>query len=186
MEINEHIKPVPFNPESTTIRKSNLEFYPDYVFLELTDLSAVPTVRKYVIYKKGDINVINWTNEIIYSVNEKAPIKLTNDNIADYIIFFFSYVRGRHGRFIVLENIEEIHWKVEPPVQGRKAIQDILHPIKLLEKDVEGSFTTEVFMLFKDSLFKAKVLVTADGMVSLSDEELKIEGMPIVQDMAAE
>ncbi len=185
-EINEYIKPVPFNVDSTTIRKYKLNFYPKYKFLELTDLSAVPTVRKYVIYKKGDVNVINWTNEIIYSINEKAPVKLTATNIGEYIRFFFNYVRGRHGRFVVIEDIEEIHWKVEPPAQGRKAIQDILQPIKLLEEDGEGNFTIEVFMLFKDSLFKAKAYITADGMVSLSDEELKIEGMPIVQDMVAE
>jgi hypothetical protein len=40
-------------------------------------------------------------------------------------------------------------------------------------------------MVFKDSLFKTKVHVKKDGLVSMSDEELKIEGMPVLQDAAA-
>ena len=37
---------------------------------------------------------------------------------------------------------------------------------------------------FKDSLFKAMCHVSPDGMVSLTDEELRIEGMPITPDTA--
>ncbi len=185
-EINPHIEPIPFNPDTTTIRRRKLPFYPDYVFLELTDLSAIPSVRKYAVYKKGDVNVINWTNQTIYDVNEKAPAKLDEKNIAEYIRFFFTYVRGRHGRFIVIESVDEIHWKTEPPAQGRKVIQEMVGPVRLLGKEEDGTFSLEAFMLFKDSLFKTAVHVTPDGMVNLSDEELKVEGMPIVQDMAAE
>src|SRR5690606_36687122 len=185
-EINPHIEPIPFNPDSTTIRKRRLPFYPDYAFLEMTDLSAIPSVRKYAIYKKDDVNVVNWTNQTIYDVNEKAPVRLDDKNVADYIRFFFTYVRGRHGRFIVIESVDEIHWRTEPPAQGRKVIQEMVHPIKILSKDEDGTYKAEAFMLFKDSLFKTVVHVTPDGMVNLSEEELKIEGMPIVQDMAAE
>ncbi len=185
-EINEHIKPVPFSVETTIIRKIKLPFYSGYVFYELTDLSVVPTVKKYAIYKKGDIHIIDWTNQVIYDVNEKAPLEIKEDNIVDYIKFFFNYVRGRHGRFIVIESIDGIQWKIEPPAQGRKVIQETLKPVELLSKNDDGSFTANAFMLFKDSLFQTKIHVTPDGMVNLSDEELKIEGMPIIQDMIAE
>ncbi len=185
-EINPHIEPIPFNIETTTIRKRALPFYPDYTFFEMTDLSAVPSVRKYAIYKPGDVNVVNWTNQTIYDVNEKSPIQLNDNNVAEYVRFFFNYVRGRHGRFIVLEAVDEIHWKVEPPAQGRKVIQEMLEPVQITSKEDDGTFNLDAYMLFKDSLFKTAVHVDKDGMVNLSDEELKIEGMPVVQDMASE
>jgi hypothetical protein len=47
----------------------------------------------------------------------------------------------------------------------------------------EGKITLIAFMVFKDSLFRANVHVERDGMVSLSDEALVIEGMPIVEDV---
>ena len=46
-------------------------------------------------------------------------------------------------------------------------------------------FLLEAFMVFKDSLFKTRVHVRQNGIVSMSDEELKIEGMPVMQDVAA-
>lgn len=184
-EVNPALEPVPFSMESTTIRSQRLPFYREYEFLELTDLSAVPAARKYVIYKPGDANVINWTNEAIYSTNEKAPINLDARSVLAYVKFFFGYVRGRHGRFLIIETIDDIRWQIEPPLQGRKVMQQMLEPVTLLEQEEDGTFILEAFMVFKDSLFKTRVNVKTDGLVSLSDEELKIEGMPVLQDYAA-
>ena len=183
-EINPHIEPVPFAAEATTVRAQRLSFYKEYEFFELTDLSAVPGARKYALYKPGDVNVINWTNQIIYETNEKAPIALDDDTVVDYVKFFFSYVRGRHGRFIVIETVDDIRWQQEPPLQGRRVMQDMLAPVRVIGKDDDGTYHLESFMLFKDSLFKTAIHVKPDGLIVLSDEELKIEGMPVVQDSA--
>lgn len=184
-EINPHLEPIPFSMESTTVRAHKLPFYKDYFFYELTDLSAVPGARKYAIYKPGDVNVINWTNQGIYETNEKAPIRLDENTVLDYVRFFFNYVRGRHGRFLIIEAIDDIKWQVEPPLQGRKVMQEMLEPLHVVSQDQDGTYNLEAFMVFKDSLFKTIIHVKKDGLVSMSDEELKIEGMPVLQDSAA-
>jgi len=181
-EINPHIEPVPFNPDTTTVRKQKLSFYEEYILYEMTDLSAIPGVRKYAIYKPGDVHVLNWTNQMIYEVNENAPIKLDERKILDYAKFFFTYVRGRHGRFLIVEAVDDIRWQSEPPEQGRKVMQEMLEPITLLSQEPDGTYILECYMVFKDSLFKTFVHVKPDGLISLSDEELKIEGMPVVPD----
>jgi len=182
-EINAYLEPVPFRPDTTTIRTRKLPFYREYVLFELTDLSAVPGARKYAIYKPGDVNVINWTNQAIYETNQKSPIILNEDTVVDYVKFFFNYVRGRHGRFMIIETIDDVRWQVDPPMQGRKVMQEMLEPATLISQDPDGTFNLEAFMVFKDSLFKTKVHVKKDGLVSMSGEELKIEGMPILQDV---
>jgi len=184
-EVNPHLEPVPFSEENTAIRAQKLPFYNDYEFMELTDLSAVPAARKYAIYKPGDVNVINWTNQAIYETNEKAPIKVDERTVVSYVKFFFNYVRGRHGRFLIIENIDDIRWQVEPPLQGRKVMQEMLEPVTVISQDSDGTYNLEAFMVFKDSLFKTRIHVKPDGLVSMSEEELKIEGMPILQDSAA-
>lgn len=181
-EINSHLEPIPFSEDSTTIRSQTLPFYKDYALFELTDLSAVPGARKYAIYKSGDVNVINWTNQSIYETNEKAPIVLNEETVLSYVRFFFNYVRGRHGRFLIIETIDDIRWQVEPPVQGRKVMQEMLEPLTVMSQEPDGTFNLEAFMVFKDSLFKTMIHVKPDGLVSMSNEELKIEGMPISQD----
>jgi hypothetical protein len=184
-EVNAYLEPVPFHIDTTTLRSSKLPFYKGYEFLELTDMSAIPAARKYAIYKSGDVNVINWTNQPIYEVNEKSPVQIDQRSVVPYVKFFFGYVRGRHGKFQIVETIDDIKWQIEPPVQGRKVMQDMLAPIALSSLDATGTVTLDVFMIFKDSLFKTKVHVRKDGIVSMSGEELKIEGMPIMQETAA-
>lgn len=184
-EINPKLEPVPFSMESTTVRIQKLPFYQEYDLYELTDLSVVPGARKYALYKPGDVNVINWTNQAIYETNEKAPIVIKDDNVVEYVKFFFNYVRGRHGRFLIIETIDDIRWQVEPPLQGRKVMQEMLEPVSVVSEDSDGTINLEAFMVFKDSLFKTKVHVKKDGLVSMSEEELKIEGMPVLQDAAA-
>jgi hypothetical protein len=184
-EINPSLEPIPFREETTTLRTLKLPFYQEHMLVELTDLSAVPAARKYAIYKPGDVNVINWTNQPIYETNEKAPIRLDDKKIVDYVKFFFNYVRGRHGRFIIIETIDDVRWQVDPPAQGRKVMQEMLEPVTLTSQDPDGTFNLDAFMVFKDSLFKTRVHVKKDGLVSMSSEELKIEGMPILQDAMA-
>ncbi len=184
-EINAYLEPVPFSQEHTAVRFQKLSFYRDYDLYELTDLSAVPGARKYALYKPGDVNIITWTNQPVYETNEKAELVLTEQTVIDYTKFFFNYVRGRHGRFLVIETIDDIKWQVEPPLQGRKIMQEMLEPVTVVDQTAENGFTLEAFMVFKDSLFKTKVHVDKEGLVSMSDEELKIEGMPVLQDAAA-
>lgn len=184
-EINPSLEPIPFRPEATTIRTHQLSFYREHILVELTDLSAVPGARKYALYKPGDVNVINWTNQAIYETNEKAPVLLNEKTVVDYVKFFFNYVRGRHGRFVIIETIDDVRWQIEPPLQGRKVMQEMLEPVTLTSQDPDGTFNLEAFMVFKDSLFRTKVHVKKEGLVSMSSEELKIEGMPVLQDAMA-
>ena len=184
-EVNPHIKPVPFAEDSTTVRTQKLPFYKDYLLVELTDLSTVPGARKYALYKPGDVSVLDWTNHGIYEMNEKAPVRLDEETVISYVKFFFSYVRGRHGRFLIIETIDDVRWQVEPPAQGRKVMQEMLSPVTLETRDTDGTFNLSAFMVFKDSLFKTQIHVQSDGLVSMSEEDLKIEGMPVLQDSAA-
>ena len=185
--VNPFIDPVPFNSSTTTIRRQYLGFYDDYVFYELTDLSAIPSARKYALARikakeKPDVRVVTWTNQPIYEANERAPIRIDDRNVLDYVKFFFNYVRGRHGRFVIVETVDDIRWQIEPPLQGRKVMQEMLFPVSVASKDEEGAWILDACMIFKDSLFRTKIHVRPDGLVALSDEELKVEGMPVIPD----
>lgn len=185
VEVNPHLTPVPFSEHNSTVRTQKLSFWRGYEFLELTDMSTVPPARKYAIYKAGDVQVLDWTNAPFYDTNEKAPIHLDQRSVIDYVKFFFNYVRGRHGRFLLIETIDDIRWQIEPPAQGRKVMQEMLEPVTVESRSDDGAFVLRAFMVFKDSLFLTKIHVRPEGLITMSDEELKIEGMPVQQDVAA-
>ena len=185
--VNDHFDGGGFDPVETTIMAIDVPFYPGYKFLDITDASLTPVRKRYALVKseKGSVVthvvVLDWTNEPIYILNQQAPIQLNADNIAEYVRFFFTYVRGKHGRFIVTENVDDINWKEDPPPQARKAITKMLLPVTLQEEK-NGNFYLEVTMMFRDSLFKADVEVQPNGLVSLSNEKLLVEDMPVRDD----
>ena len=181
-EVNPHLDPMPFSPQSTSVKSYDLDFYDDYALVQLTDYDAIPNVRKYVLYKPGDIIPITWTNEPIYALNKKAPVIINEETVIDYVKFFFHYVRGRHGRFIVVEHVDDIQWKETPPANARKALSEIIAPVKILSKGDDFSFTLSANMVFKDSLFKTEIFVTAEGKFTLSNEDILVEGMPVLVD----
>lgn len=181
-EVNPYLDPVPFSPATTAVRSQKLTFYPGRELVELTDLSTVPPARKYAIWRPGEVTVIDWTNRAIYEMNERTGLSLDENTVLDYVRFFFAHVRGRHGRFLLTESVDDIRWQAEPPLQGRRIVQEMLSPVQVTGRTEDGTFNLRGFMVFKDSLFSTAIHVRSDGLVSMSGEELKVEAMPVQPD----
>jgi len=171
-----------FDPVESTVLAQDVPFYPGYRLLDIADYASVPAMRRFVLYSKDVFLILNFSNEPIYALNQKLPIKLSEDNVADYVRFFFTYVRGRHGRFIITEAVDDINWKEDPPPSARKAIGKMLSPVSAEKTDEDGNYHLNGCMVFKDSLFKSHIKVEPNGFVSLSDEELLVEDMPVLDD----
>ena len=181
--INRELKERPFDATMTTAGRQSLSFYAEHDLIEFIDTSTSgPTYTRRVLYGPEGFQILNWSNGPIYSTNEKAPINVNEDNAPEYVRFFFNYVKGRHGRFVIVEDVNEIAWEGAVPDKGKEAVAKIIKPVTVTSTE-DGKITLLAFMVFKDSLFRANVHVERDGMVSLSDEALVIEGMPITEDV---
>jgi len=181
-DVNPVLEGARFELAQTTILSHELPFYPGYRFFDIGSYDVSPPQRRFAVYKPGNVYVLNWTNEPIYLLNEKAPILLNADTIISYVRFFFTYIRGRHGRFIVVENVDDIAWREEPPLAARKAISAMLDTMQLTGQEADGTYILSVHMMFRDSLFKTDVHVKPNGLVVLSQETLLIEHMPVLDD----
>jgi len=181
-KLNPELEGTVFDPVETTILAQKTSFYPGYRLLDIADYGSVPAIRRFILYSAEDFIILNFSNEPIYALNQKLPIKLTVENISDYVRFFFTYVRGRHGRFVITESVDDINWKEDPPPSARKAIGKMLLPIVVDHTDNAGDYILKATMVFKDSLFKSNIKVEPNGFVSLNDEELLVEDMPILDD----
>jgi len=185
--INPHLDGSPFDAVETTMLEIDIPFYPGYKFLDVADYSTVPGKRRFILYrpkssdKAEDVVVLDWTNEPIYTLNHSLPISLDENTVPYYVRFFFTYIRGKHGRFIVAESVDDINWKEDPPPQARKAISKMLMPLAISEAK-DGKYYLKATMMFRDSLFKADIEVQPNGLVTLSNEELLVEDMPVLDD----
>ncbi len=183
-QVNPLLEGTPFDPIETTILAWDIPFYPGYRLLDISDHSSMPVLKRFVIYAPDEQTILDWKNETIYALNQKFPIQLDESNIIDYAIFFFTYVRGKHGRFLIVENVDDIAWKDEPPPNARKAISKMIKAVQLSdEKPEKDIFKLSACMMFKDSLFQSEITIQANGYVFMGDEELLIEDMPVLDDV---
>lgn len=186
--LNPQLDGSPFDPAMARILSHSLPFYTNCSLIEVTDHDVNPPRKISMVREnnEGTIHILNGTNEPIYNLNQTIPFSLNAETVKLYTRFFFSYVRGRHGHFFVTENADEINWREEPAPNARKALGKMISPLSIESTDEAGTFHLKASIIFKDSLFESDVQVTKDGVVSLSNQELLVEDIPVIDDSFAQ
>ncbi len=180
--VNPAVKGKKFSPDTAVVMTYNPPFYPGWQFIDIAEYESIPTLRQFAVINEDEVVILNWTNEPVYELNEKVPISLDIDKVCEYVRFFFTFVKGRHGRFLIAETVDDINWKEEPPPAARKAIGKMISPLEPAGNE-DGGFLVKACVMFKDSLFKCDIDVKENGLVSISNEELLIEEMPVLDDV---
>jgi hypothetical protein len=196
VSIERDMKPIEMPLDKTLVQVAALPFYADYKFYAMTDMTLPPPNIRYMLYRPGDLNMMNWTNEPIYSVNEKAPIKLDRKTLVLYTKFFFHYVRGQLGRFIIVESPEEVRWLENASEQEKAMVAERLMPVTYKSVGRDNLFTLTCTVIFKNALFKTDVKVApyemdvfdpesgvsehfTIGQMKLTNEELLLEDLNV-------
>lgn len=181
--VNPHLD-VPFHQSAATVMVHTLPFYENHLLVEIARHDQhPPLVRTVICDDKSGVTVLNWTNEPIHKLNAAAPIQLDDNNMMDYVRFFFTYVRGKHGRFIIIDTVDDIEWREEPAPAGRKALGKMIEPMHVIKRTEDGTTVFAVCIVFRDSLFTAEVHVKQDGLIVLQNEELLVEDIPVADDL---
>lgn len=181
--INPSIDIADFEAETCVIYAQKLDFYPGYQLLDMNSRNSDPAKRIFVIYYDDHhFEVLDWSNAPIYRLNDNASVQLDEDNIHDYVRLFFAMVRGRKGRFHIIESVEDLDWKDDPPPSTRKAISNMLMPLTLIQvnhsRDGEAFHLRAVFN-HRDMLFQSDIHVTIYGRVRMDSEDILIENLPV-------
>jgi len=180
--LNKDIEGSIFDPLETTILSIDVPFYSNYKFLNIADHATNPPLQRYAFQRgnEQDFTIIDWKYDTIYNLNAKASISLNEENVIEYVRFFFSHVKGRHGKFTICETADHIQWKDEPPQEVKKSLNQSIRPLELKEKRKDGVFVINAFMMLKDALFSVQVFVDPTGKVTMSDHEILIEDIPVL------
>ena len=195
-DIDADIAPVKLSAEQTAIQVADLPFYSDFKLYALSDNTIPQPNTRYMLYKPNDVSVMNWTNEPIYAVNERAPIKLDRKTIIPYAKFFFHYVRGQLGRFIIVEKPEEVIWLANATDKEKNDVNQLLQPVAYKGIGRDNLFTLTATVVFKNALFKTDIKVApydmdvfdpevnapehfTIGQMKLTNEELLLEDLNV-------
>lgn len=181
--INPLFESTPFDSDDTTIMVQDMPFYPGCRYLDIADFSSPAPIRNFVIENNKKYTLLDWTNKPIYELNKELPIHLDETTAPDYVRFFLSHVRGEKGRFLVAENIDDIRWRDDPPPTARKSISKMLQYIEVTKLADDGAFILPMTVMFKDALFACEAHLTPDGTLTIQNEEILIEDIPVLDDV---
>ncbi len=197
--IAKDLLPISVPSDKTLVEVAELPFYEDYKLYALTDMTLPEPNVRYVLYRPGDLNIMNWTNEPIYSVNDKAPIKLDRKTLVSYAKFFFHFVRGQLGRFIIVEKPEDVRWLESATDKEKADVAGHLMDVKYKGIGRDNLFTLTATVVFKNALFRTDIKVApyeldvfdpelgapehfTIGQMKLTNEELLLEELNIPVD----
>ena len=159
-------------PETTICHWSLLPWYESVAIIRLTD----PTWRdkKLVLYYlilNGNLYRLNGTSPPIHEVNAKAPIKLSQENVGDYLRFFCFFVRGEEGAFYLAEDIEDPFIPHFKDSNAQEILSTNVTPLSCEGRNEKGQFVFHhVTVFYSNALFKAVFAVQPTGMVEMLND----------------
>jgi hypothetical protein len=174
-----------FQPQSTVIMMRPLPFYKDTVFYDLADHQTLPALRRFAIWHKKlkQAHIIDYKAESLYKLNTEFSLTLNDETVEDYFKFFMGFVRGPHSQFLIIETVDDIPFREDPPPQARKGLARLISPLKI-EKTGKKSDTYLIGCCFlsKDMLCQGQFLITEKGHIESQNHEILVEDIPVLDD----
>lgn len=168
------------NPETTEVAWRQLPFYDRVAMIRLKDPSWSPSnLVLYYLTDQGNLFRLNGTSPNIHEVNAKAPIKVTEDNVIDYLKFFCFFVRGEEGPFLIAESIEDPYIPSDLDEKTATVISNTVHPATYKGQNEQGHFLCDAVVFYSNALFEAQFAVQPSGMIEMLDDD------PIAIDLPA-
>jgi hypothetical protein len=89
-------------------RQSRLAFYESHRLMELEFLRDHGAERAFVLDGPQGTVWLNGESEPIHDTNGAESLALTEATAADYVRFFFYFLRADEGAFVLIESDEEV------------------------------------------------------------------------------
>lgn len=168
------------NPATTKVDWCPLPFYDQVALIRVKDPAWTPrNLFIYYLTDQGNLFWLNGTSPPIHEVNAKAPIKVTDDNVLDYLRFFCFFVRGEEGPFLIAESMEDTYVPKDLDGKTRMVIEGTVRDASYTGKDEAGNWLCDAVVYYSNALFIANFAVQPSGMIEMLDDEPIAADLPV-------
>lgn len=160
------------NAATTQVHWCTLPFYQNVALIRVKDPAWTPkNLFIYYLTDQGNLFWLNGTSPPIHEVNAKAPIKLNEDNVLDYLRFFCFFVRGEEGPFLIAESPQDPYVPKNVDDKTRLAIESTVRPASFEGRNEQGYYLCDAVVFYSNALFIANFAVQPGGMIEMLDDE---------------
>jgi hypothetical protein len=170
--------------DSTQVHWRTLPFYETVALVRVKDPNWVDqNLNIFYLTDQGNLFRLNGTSPPIHEVNAKAPIKVTDDNVLDYLRFFCYFVRGEEGPFYIAESMDDPNMPKEMDDTTRSVIEGTIRPASYEGKNDQGHSLCDAVVFYSNALFIANFAVQPTGMIEMLDDEPIAADLPVKVDV---
>ncbi len=160
------------SPNSTRVAWRTLPFYESVALIRVQDPNWVnKSMTIYYLTDQGNLFRLNGTSPPIHEVNSKAPIKINEDNVLDYLRFFCFFVRGDEGPFYVAEDMADANLPQDMDATTKSVIEGTIRPASFEGMNEQGHFLCDAVVFYSNALFIANFSVQKSGMIEMMNDE---------------
>ena len=166
--------------ETTQVHWRLLPFYETVALIRVKDPNWVnKKLNIYYLTDQGNLFRLNGTSPPIHEVNAKAPIKVNDQNVLEYLRFFCFFVRGEEGPFYVSETMEDPNIPKDMDDTTRSVIEGTVRPCTFEGMNEQGHYLCEAVVFYSNALFIANFSVQPSGMIEMLDDEPIAADLPV-------
>ncbi|HEY1270956.1 MAG TPA: hypothetical protein VGF08_03190 [Terriglobales bacterium] len=166
------------------IRKLPVDFYEDAALYEaqvpLPD--GNPGILAY-IRRRGKVTVLDgWWNRILDLTREAPPRLDTTQRAIAYVRFALAALQNENGRFVLVEQPEDIHWQPDVKAQRREETAKKIRPL-IIESLPDGSWQgIGTWQISSGNLVVASFHLSRVGFVDIQQDETETvaRNLPVV------
>ncbi len=158
--------------ETTEVAWRTLPFYETVALVRVRDPNWVnKNLNIYYLTDQGNLFRLNGTSPPIHEINAKAPIKVNEDNVLEYLRFFCFFVRGEAGPFYVAESMDDPNMPTDMDDTTRSVIEGTIREASFEGMNDQGHFLCDAVVFYSNALFIANFSVQPTGMIEMLDDE---------------
>ena len=166
--------------ESTQVHWRTLPFYDTVALIRVHDPNWVnKRLNIYYLTDQGNLFRLNGTSPPIHEVNAKAPIKITEQNVLEYLRFFCFFVRGEEGPFYIAESMEDPNMPREMDDTTRSVIEGTIRGSTYEGTNEQNHFLADAVVFYSNALFIANFAIQPTGMIEMLDDEPIAADLPV-------
>lgn len=171
------------NSKSTEVSWRPLPFYDNVVLIRLRDRSwGKPRLSVYYLTDQGTLFRLNGTSPPIHEINAKAPIKITEANVLEYLRFFCFFVRGEEGPFLIAESMEDPYMPHTDDPKTRAVMEGTVRAASYEGRNEQGYYMCDAVVYYSNALFIATFAVQPGGMIEMLNDDPIAADLPVKVD----
>lgn len=165
---------------TTRVEWRMLPFYDQVALIRVKDPAWTPrNLFIYYLTDQGNLYWLNGTSPPIHEVNAKAPVKITEENVLEYLRFFCFFVRGEEGPFLIAESMEDTYVPKDLDPKAQSVIEGTIRPATYEGRNEQGHFLCDAVVYYSNALFIANFAVQPGGMIEMLDDEPIAADLPV-------